>query len=60
MSNIEHLIENAISEINNNGSFEKWKKWEQDYGNLNPSVKATPEEIWEMALYVTHNFSVIR
>lgn len=59
MSNLEHLIENAIEAVKNNTSFKKWRDWEQRYGNyLNADyIKATPEEIWEIAVYVvcTHD-----
>lgn len=55
MSAIKHLIENAIEEVANNGDFDNWKTWEEQYGNYKSHgefIKATPEEIWEIAVYV--------
>lgn len=62
MSNLEHLIENAISSVENNHPMEEWIRWEKECGNLKygaEHIKATPEEIWEIAVYVvcTHDMT---
>lgn len=33
MSNIEHLIENAIEAVEKHWTFEHWAGWEKQYGN---------------------------
>ena len=51
MSNIEHLIENAIGCIEKKASYEDFiDTWYNK--EMLKEVKATPEEIWEMAIYV--------
>lgn len=56
MSNLEHLIENAIEAVEKDWSFEHWAGWEKQYGNYVDAdyIKATPEEIWEIANYVVY------
>ena len=50
MSCVEHIIENAITAIKNNETYEEWLEREK---NLNLyEVASPPEEIWEMANYV--------
>lgn len=55
MSNIEHLLENAIDDMETKKSFEEWK---QRYPNsaVLPLVEATAEEIWMMAQYVLYTY----
>lgn len=55
LSHLEHLIENAISSVESHQPMEEWIEWERKYGNLKYGekyIKATPEEIWEIAVYV--------
>lgn len=47
MSCAEHAIENAIMAIKRVEKFEEWASWDP---NLK-YIKATPEEVWEMAQY---------
>lgn len=57
MSNLEHLIENAISSVESCQPMEEWIQWEREYGNIKYGgefIKATPEEIWEIANYVVY------
>lgn len=55
MSNIEHLLENAIDDMAAKKSFEEWK---QKYPNsaILQFVEATAEEIWMMAQYVLYTY----
>ena len=55
MSNIEHLLESAISDIAAEKSFKEWK---QRYPNsaVLSLVEATAEEIWMMAQYVLYTY----
>ena len=60
MSAIEHLIENAIEAVENDTTFDDWKTWEERYGSYKSHgkfIKATPDEIWEIAVYIvcTHD-----
>lgn len=54
MSNIEHLIENAIGAIEHGHDYQWW------LGEPNKTmlrlVKSPPEEIWEMALYCYYTY----
>ena len=55
MSNIEHLIENAIVSIEHNECYEDWlSKWQQEA--MIHEVKSPPEEIWEMAQYAVYTY----
>lgn len=62
MSNLEHLIENAIESVENGNSFENWRDWEQQIGNyVNADyIKSTPEEIWEIANYVVYTHDMCK
>ena len=51
MSNIEHLIENAITTIEENQTFKDFIGYNYNKMMLE-TVSASAEEIWEMALYV--------
>jgi len=51
MSNIEHLIENAIFDMERGVGYEAYvAEWPQAI--MFPMVSATPDEIWEIAQYV--------
>ena len=53
MSNIEHLLENAIYEIKSGNDIDDFKAlWHTPI--MLKEVSATAEEIWEMALYVVY------
>ena len=55
MSNIEHLIENAITSIEHNESYEDWlNKWQQKA--MIKEVMSDPWEIWQMAQYVVYTY----
>lgn len=55
MSNIEHLIENAIISIEHNETYDDWKnKWQQKA--MIPEVMSDPWEIWQMAQYVVYTY----
>lgn len=63
MSNLEHLIENAISSVESHQPMEEWIHWEKEYGNLKYGaefIKATPEEIWEIANYVVYTHDMTK
>lgn len=47
MSCAAHAIENAIKTIEQGKNFEEWASWDT---NLH-YIRATPEEVWEMAMY---------
>ena len=55
MSNIEHLIENAITCLEGNKDFDYFTTMWQNKGMLK-YVNASPEEIWEMAIYVVTTY----
>ena len=55
MSNIEHLFENAISALEEKHDYEWWVNQNPQKCQL-PYVKATPREIWEMAVYATTDY----
>jgi len=60
MSNIEHLIENAITTIENGKDYEDWlSAWQQKA--MLKEVESDPWEIWQMAqyCYYTYRESVI-
>lgn len=57
MSNIEHLIENAIVSIEHNESYDEWlNKWQQKA--MIHEVKSPPKEIWEMAQYAVYTYKM--
>lgn len=51
MSNIQHLIENAITCLEENRDFDYFISMWQNKEMLK-YVNASPEDIWEMAIYV--------
>lgn len=51
MSNIEHLIENAIFDMERGVGYEAYVS-EKPQAIMFPTVSATPDEIWEIAQYV--------
>ena len=55
MSNIEHLIENAISAVEHHKDILEWKK-EGHNRLMLLSVQAPAYEIWEMAQYIVYNY----
>ena len=55
MSNIEHLLENAISEIEHGKGIEDFVSRWYNTQMLN-SVNATADEIWQMAQYVVFSY----
>mgnify|MGYP007038269408 CR=1 FL=1 len=59
MSNVEHLIENAIDCLDRGQSFEDFLSYKFNKDMLK-MVKSPAEEIWEMAIYVkyTHDESL--
>lgn len=53
MSNIEHLLENAIAEVREGHNINDFKAlWHTR--EMLKLVNATIEEIWEMAIYVVY------
>ena len=53
MSNIEHLIENAIISIEHKEEYDDWlNKWQQKA--MIKEVKSDPWEIWQMAQYCVY------
>lgn len=54
MSNIEHLLENAIDAIEGGKSYEEWLK--EPNKSMLKSVMSTPEEIWAMAQYCVFTY----
>ena len=50
MSNVEHLIENAICVLERGKDYDYWMDMWQTKEQLK-YVKSPPEEIWEMAVY---------
>lgn len=55
MSNIEHLIENAIDAIEKNKTYEDWKtNWRQKA--MLREVKSDPFEIWQIAQYCYYTY----
>ena len=55
MSNIEHLIENAIMSIEHEEEYDDWlNKWQQKA--MIKEVKSDPWEIWQMAQYVIYTY----
>ena len=55
MSNIEHLIENAICAIEKNKEYEDWlSAWQQKA--MLKEVKSDPWEIWQMAIYCYYTY----
>ena len=60
MSNLEHLIENAICDMERGRSYEEYVgEWAQQA--MLPMVNVKPEELWEIAQYVitTYRDSVL-
>ena len=55
MSKIEHLIENAITCLEGNKDFDYFTTMWQNKEMLK-YVNASPEEIWEMAIYVVTTY----
>ena len=55
MSNIEHLIENAITCLEENRGYDYFRMMWQN-AEMIKYVHATPEEIWEMAIYVVTTY----
>lgn len=60
MSNIEHLIENAICAMENGKGYDDWMEMWQTREQLK-YVKSPSSEIWEMAqyCYFTYRESII-
>ena len=55
MSDIEHLIENAIDSIERNEEYKDWvSKWQQKA--MLKEVKSDPWEIWQIAQYCVYNY----
>ena len=55
MSNIEHLIENAITAIEENKTYEDWRTdWRQEA--MLKDVMSDAWEIWEMAQYCVYTY----
>ena len=55
MSNIEHLVENAINCIERKLDYEDFRKaWHNK--EMLKEVKASPMEIWEIAQYVYYSY----
>lgn len=55
MSNIEHLIENAIVAIEENKEYEDWKSaWQQKA--MLKEVMSDAWEIWQMAQYCVYTY----
>ena len=55
MSNIEHLIENAITAIEENKKYEDWvSAWQQK--TMLKEVMSDPWEIWQMAQYCVYTY----
>ena len=52
ISNIEHLLENAIVAIEEDRDY-KWQPDQYVQKVMLPYVKASTEEIWTMAIYAT-------
>lgn len=55
MSNIEHLLENAIIALENNVSLENWAN-NKINKNMLETTKTTKEEFWQMAQYVLYTY----
>ena len=55
MSNIEHLIENAIFCLEHDKTFEDFLEYKFNSEMLK-LVKSLAEEIWEMAIYVYYPY----
>jgi len=55
MSNVEHLIENAIVCMEENKSYDDFINADVNKRMLE-LVKSPPEEIWEMAIYVYYTY----
>lgn len=55
MTKIEHLLENAIVEIENGLGYDSWRKDPVNKIMLK-EVTALPEEIWAMAVYVYFDY----
>ena len=55
MSNIEHLIENAITSIEENKTYEDWRSdWRQKA--MLKEVMSDAWEIWQMAQYCYYTY----
>lgn len=55
MSNIEHLIENAIVKLEEGKTYQDWlDMWPQH--EMLKLVKSPPEEIWQMAQYCVYTY----
>lgn len=52
MTCIEHALENAINAVKKEHTFEIWKSTDPNLEHIN----ATPEEIWELAIYVVYSY----
>lgn len=52
MACIEHALENAINAVKKDYAFENWKSTDSNLEHIN----ATPEEIWELAIYVVYSY----
>ena len=55
MSNIEHLIENAVTALENKEKYEDWLDAWYTKEQLK-YVKSPPEEIWEMAIWCHYTY----
>ena len=53
MSNIEHLLENAIASIESNNTYDSWLKQNTQQSMLQ-EVKASSSEIWTLAQYCVY------
>lgn len=53
MSDIEHLLENAVCHLEANKEFEDFMKMWQTQDQLT-RAKATADEIWTMAMWVVY------
>ena len=55
MSNIEHMIDSAISYLDNSYTFEDWKDtWSTNVNRQ--GVTATLEEIWTIANWIYYDY----
>ena len=55
MSNIEHLIENAVTALENNEKYDDWLNAWYTKEQLK-QVKSPPEEIWQMAVWCVYTY----
>lgn len=61
MTHVEHLLENAIRAINTNYNYQQWIEGYPQKIQFS-LVKASPEEIWDIAQYCvfTYKSCIIR